>query len=85
MRADTPELVDIAAANADSELATEEEAGAARSSKRQRIYDDHKPMSAITEGMKQGKLHQVRAWPSMQHGCVSCRGTLVYPPAAFSR
>ena len=85
MRADAPELVDIVAANADSELATEEEAGAARGAKRQRIYDDHKPMSTVTEGMKQGKLHQVRAWPSMQHACALCRGLLASPTAAFSR
>lgn len=30
-----------------------------RPAKRQRIYEDHRPMSFISEGIKQGRLHQV--------------------------
>lgn len=56
-RTDTPELVDIVAVNAANEQPMDEDGK--RAVKRQRIYEDHKPMSAITEGMKHGRLHQV--------------------------
>ena len=57
-RTDKPELVDIVAVNAASEQPALEDGK--RAAKRQRIYEDHKPMSAITEGMKHGRLHQVQ-------------------------
>ena len=57
-RSDKPELVDIVAINAATEQPMDEDGK--RATKRQRIYEDHKPMSAITEGMKHGRLHQVR-------------------------
>lgn len=28
--------------------------------KRRRVYEDHRPMSELTEGIKHGTLHQVR-------------------------
>ena len=56
-RSDVPELMDIVAVNANTELPVDEEGQ--RAAKRQRLYADHKPMSSISEGMKQGRLHQV--------------------------
>ena len=35
--------------------------GQQKGAKRKRIFDDHRPMSAITAGIKQGALHQVPA------------------------
>jgi len=56
-RGDAPELVDVVAACAEGEAAGEEGYGKAK--KRQRLYEDHRVMSAVTESMKQGRLHQV--------------------------
>lgn len=58
LRTDKPELVDIVAVNATNEQ--EMDIDGKRSAKRQRIYEDHRPSSVITEGLKQGRLHQVR-------------------------
>ena len=33
----------------------------AKGKKRKRIYEDHRPMSSIAAGIKQGTLHQVRS------------------------
>ena len=33
---------------------------ASKGKKRKRIYEDHRPMSSIAAGIKQGTLHQVR-------------------------
>lgn len=33
---------------------------ASKGRKRKRIYEDHRPMSSIAAGIKQGTLHQVR-------------------------
>lgn len=57
-RTDRPELADIVAVNATAELPADEDGQ--RAAKRQRIYPDHKAMSSIIEGMRQGRLHQVR-------------------------
>lgn len=56
-RTDKPELVDVVAVNAANEQLMDTDSK--RAAKRQRIHEDHKPMSAITEGMKQGRFHQV--------------------------
>lgn len=50
-------MVDVVAACAEGEAAGEEGYGKAK--KRQRLYEDHRVMSAVTESMKQGRLHQV--------------------------
>lgn len=63
MRADAPELVDIVASTIGG--AFEPEEGGNRPAKRQRIYDDHKGMAAITDGIKTGKYHQVLAYSIM--------------------
>ena len=56
-RSDKPELMDIVAVNAANEQ--QMDADINRAAKRQRIYEDHRPMSVITGGMKNGRLHQV--------------------------
>ena len=56
-RSDRPELVDIVAVNAANEQ--QMDIDGKRAPKRQRIYEEHRPLSAITEGMKHGRLHQV--------------------------
>lgn len=74
-RTDTPELVDLVAGGGGDDanngdvgmpdaLANGQLNGQAgqRGTKRARIFEDHRPMSAITAGIKAGALHQVRAW-----------------------
>lgn len=52
-----------AAANGEEAMDVDSAAAAAASQgkgvKRKRIYDDHRPMSSITAGIKNGTLHQV--------------------------
>ena len=61
MRQDCPELLDLVAAGA----AAERDNGGAvdgqlvKGSKRKRVYEDHRPMSDITAGIKRGIYHQV--------------------------
>lgn len=81
MRSDAADLVDVVATNAVGE-SVEEEAGPTRI-KRQRLYEDHRAMSAITEGIKSGMLHQVRQpmalrrqggqWESLRQGGLRVR------------
>ena len=69
-RTDAPELVDLVAgggggggANTGNGVADVDMAdapGGQKGAKRKRIFDDHRPMSAITAGIKAGALHQVR-------------------------
>lgn len=59
MRKDTPDLVDLVAAGVTAEkenVAAESQGG--KSAKRQRIYEDHRPVAAITAGIKRGIYHQ---------------------------
>ncbi len=56
---DQPELADLVAGEANGEEGMEIDTGAGRSVKRKRIYEDHRPMSSITAGIKAGTLHQV--------------------------
>lgn len=57
---ETPELVDLVAAAANGEEAMDVDSAApGKGTKRKRIYDDHRPMSSITTGIKAGTLHQV--------------------------
>ena len=72
-RTDAPELADLVAggggedaATGDVDMADAPNGQAAgqsgqRGAKRARIFEDHRPMSAITAGIKAGTLHQVRA------------------------
>ena len=66
MREECPDLVDLVAAGA----ASERENGAVELStgkgpKRKRVYEDHRPMSDITAGIKRGILHQVPPRPCL--------------------
>ena len=57
---DAPELADITAVEANGQAAMDIDGGAvSKGKKRKRIYEDHRPMSSITAGIKQGTLHQV--------------------------
>lgn len=79
-RSDAPELVDLVAASAEGAAQESGENGEGRSTKRQRIYEDHRAMSAITEGIKQGKYHQVSpSYPSS--GGPQCLVVWQYVPA----
>lgn len=65
MREDAPELVDLVAAGA----AAEKDNGAVevvngKGAKRKRVYEDHRPMSDITAGIKRGIYHQARVFPA---------------------
>ena len=59
---DAPELADITAVglNGQADMDIDGGAAAARGKKRKRLYEDHRPMSSIAAGIKQGALHQVR-------------------------
>ena len=58
---DAPELADITAVGSNEQEAMDIDGGAAsKGRKRKRIYEDHRPMSSIAAGIKQGTLHQVR-------------------------
>jgi exosome complex exonuclease DIS3/RRP44 len=57
---DMPELVDLVAASADAEQEMDVDSlPPGKNAKRKRIYEDHRPMSSITAGIKNGTLHQV--------------------------
>jgi hypothetical protein len=73
-RTDAPELADLVAGGGGGEDASIGDVDMAdapngqpagqsgqRGAKRARIFEDHRPMSAITAGIKAGTLHQVRA------------------------
>jgi exoribonuclease R len=58
---DAPELADITAVGSNGQEGMDIDGGAAsKGKKRKRIYEDHRPMSSIAAGIKQGTLHQVR-------------------------
>lgn len=57
-KATNPMLVDLVVASSVGESNMKVDADGGRNSKRQRIYEEHKPMSEITVGLKQGRLHQ---------------------------
>ena len=59
---DAPELADITAVdlNGQADMDADGAGAAARGKKRKRLYEDHRPMSSIAAGIKQGALHQVR-------------------------
>ncbi len=55
-----PELADITAVDSNGQAAMDIDGGAvSKGKKRKRIYEDHRPMSSIAAGIKQGTLHQV--------------------------
>lgn len=74
--ADAPELADLVTAAAAREAAAgaaerregpggeDGGGGGGRAAKKRRVYEEHKPMSEITAGIKEGRFHQVRgpAW-----------------------
>ena len=55
--ADAPELADVVAGGGGDELEGEGEGGT-RPAKRARVYTEHLALSAITRGLKEGRLHQ---------------------------
>ncbi len=68
--AEVPELADLVTAARAREAAAAEGAGAGtgaagasggsgRAAKKRRVYEDHRPMSEITAGIKAGRIHQV--------------------------
>lgn len=58
---DAPELADITAVEANGQAAMDIDGGAVpKGRKRKRIYEDHRPMSSVAAGIKQGTLHQAR-------------------------
>ena len=59
---DAPELADITAVDLNGRADMDVDGGGAagRGQKRKRLYEDHRPMSSIAAGIKQGALHQVR-------------------------
>ena len=62
---DAPELADITAVdlNGRADMDVDSGGAAGRGHKRKRLYEDHRPMSSIAAGIKQGALHQARpAW-----------------------
>ena len=69
--ADHPELADLVAGEANGEEGMEVDGAGAegRGAKRKRIYEDHRPMSSITAGIKAGTLHQVRSCCLQQADC----------------
>ena len=61
-RPDAAELVDLVAQSAADEAERDgagDGASHSRPGKRQRIYADHQPLSALEAGLKSGTLHQV--------------------------
>ena len=68
---DEPDLADLVAGEANGEEGMEVDDGVAgKGAKRKRIYEDHRPMSSITAGIKAGTLHQVRS--PVHHSHPSC-------------
>lgn len=59
---DAPELADITAIDSNGRADMDVDGGGApgRGQKRKRLYEDHRPMSSVAAGIKQGALHQVR-------------------------
>jgi exosome complex exonuclease DIS3/RRP44 len=55
--AEAPELADVVAGGGGDELEGEGEGGS-RPAKRARVYTEHLALSAITRGLKEGRLHQ---------------------------
>ena len=61
-RLDSAELIDLVAQSAADEAERDgagDGAAHGRPGKRQRIYADHQPLSALQAGLKRGTLHQV--------------------------
>lgn len=83
--ADHPELADLVAGEANGEQGVEVDGAAAegRGAKRKRIYEDHRPMSSITAGIKAGTLHQVRGCCAPQADCCIAVCTLRSPCLLF--
>lgn len=76
-RTDCAELADMVAAGASAEGG--DGAGAAgggaaggKAAKRKRIYEDHRPMSEVTAGIRAGRLHQARSARRTSRAC-PCR------------
>ena len=71
---DAPELADITAVEASGPATMDIDGsgngGAAKGQKRKRIYEDHRPMSSIAAGIKQGTLHQVPYSAQKNNLCV---------------
>lgn len=80
-RLDAADLIDLVAQSAADEAerdAAGEGFSQGRPGKRQRIYADHRPLSAIEAGIKRGDLHQVCS----QHcACIAGFMTLLNHPA----
>eukprot|EP00803_Ostreobium_quekettii_P005055 evm.model.scf_416.5 EVM.evm.TU.scf_416.5 scf_416:66259-78048(-) len=57
MRTDDKELLDLAAHWGQQEF-DEDDESEGKSKKRRRIYEDHRPLSSLTQGIKNGTLHQ---------------------------
>ena len=47
-------------------------AAGGKAAKRKRIYEDHRPMSEVTAGIRAGRLHQARSAPRSSRAC-PCR------------
>ena len=65
-RTDCAELADLVAAGASGEAGddagtTGGGAAGGKAAKRKRIYEDHRPMSEVTAGIRAGRLHQARS------------------------
>ena len=84
---DAPELADITAVDLNGRADMDVDGGAAagRGKKRKRLYEDHRPMSSIAAGIKQGTLHQARPPADLLQTCVdhtrlccACKGPLCW-------
>lgn len=49
----------MAGGEANGEYPMEVDGGSSKGAKRKRMYEDHRPMSTVTAGIKAGTLHQV--------------------------
>jgi hypothetical protein len=65
-RIDAPELLDLVALGEAAEA--ELDAAGEKNGKRKRVFEEHRPLSEITAGVKSGRLHQVISPPlSLSH------------------
>ena len=58
-RTDCAELMDVVAAGGGVEAGNAAEQANGKPAKRKRIYEDHRPLSDVTAGIKSGRYHQV--------------------------
>ncbi len=67
-------MADITAVGSDGQEAMDIDGQAAsKGKKRKRIYEDHRPMSSIAAGIKQGSLHQVCMHSCSWQQMTACR------------